>query len=129
MSLNITENESISTAVIDAINSGATLKDINAIPDDMMDDIYSYAYDFYNKGRIEEAEVFFRFLCIYDFYNVDYIMGLAAIYQIKEQFQQAADLYAVAFALGKNDYTPVFHTGQCQLRLKAPLKPKSASNS
>ncbi|WP_077137229.1 SycD/LcrH family type III secretion system chaperone IpgC, partial [Shigella sonnei] len=110
MSLNITENESISTAVIDAINSGATLKDINAIPDDMMDDIYSYAYDFYNKGRIEEAEVFFRFLCIYDFYNVDYIMGLAAIYQIKEQFQQAADLYAVAFALGKNDYTPVFHT-------------------
>ncbi|EFZ7749541.1 type III secretion system translocator chaperone IpgC, partial [Shigella sonnei] len=122
MSLNITENESISTAVIDAINSGATLKDINAIPDDMMDDIYSYAYDFYNKGRIEEAEVFFRFLCIYDFYNVDYIMGLAAIYQIKEQFQQAADLYAVAFALGKNDYTPVFHTGQCQLRLKAPLK-------
>ncbi|EPE4927326.1 SycD/LcrH family type III secretion system chaperone IpgC, partial [Shigella sonnei] len=51
MSLNITENESISTAVIDAINSGATLKDINAIPDDMMDDIYSYAYDFYNKGR------------------------------------------------------------------------------
>ncbi|CSP93677.1 chaperone protein IpgC [Shigella sonnei] len=28
----------------------------------MMDDIYSYAYDFYNKGRIEEAEVFFRFL-------------------------------------------------------------------
>ncbi|HFR0968360.1 TPA: SycD/LcrH family type III secretion system chaperone IpgC, partial [Shigella flexneri] len=121
---NITENESISTAVIDAINSGATLKDINAIPDDMMDDIYSYAYDFYNKGRIEEAEVFFRFLCIYDFYNVDYIMGLAAIYQIKEQFQQAADLYAVAFALGKNDYTPVFHTGQCQLRLKAPLKAK-----
>ncbi|HFR2646387.1 TPA: SycD/LcrH family type III secretion system chaperone IpgC, partial [Shigella sonnei] len=74
--------------------------------------------------RIEEAEVFFRFLCIYDFYNVDYIMGLAAIYQIKEQFQQAADLYAVAFALGKNDYTPVFHTGQCQLRFKAPLKAK-----
>ncbi len=60
MSLNITENESISTAVIDAINSGATLKDINAIPDDMMDDIYSYAYDFYNKGRIEEAEVFLQ---------------------------------------------------------------------
>ncbi|HBA9710313.1 TPA: type III secretion system translocator chaperone SicA [Escherichia coli] len=121
---NITNNENISTAILSAINEGATLKDINAIPDEMMDDLYSYAYDFYNKGRIEEAEIFFRFLCIYDFYNVNYILGLAAIYQIKEQFQQAADLYAVAFALSKNDYSPVFYTGQCYLRLKSPLKAK-----
>ncbi|WP_306453916.1 MULTISPECIES: tetratricopeptide repeat protein, partial [unclassified Burkholderia] len=42
-----------------------------------MDGIYAYAYRFYQRGRLDEAEVFFRFLYIYDFYNVDYATGLA----------------------------------------------------
>ncbi len=30
-----------------------------------------------------KLETFFRFLCIYDFYNPDYTMGLAAVCQLK----------------------------------------------
>ncbi|RBH33650.1 CesD/SycD/LcrH family type III secretion system chaperone, partial [Pseudomonas sp. MWU13-2860] len=52
----------------------------------------------------------------------DYIMGLAAVCQLKKQFQKAADLYAVAFALSKNDYRPVFFTGQCQLFMRKAAK-------
>lgn len=33
----------------------------------MMDGLYAHAYEFYNQGRLDEAETFFRFLCIYDF--------------------------------------------------------------
>ncbi|POB00608.1 CesD/SycD/LcrH family type III secretion system chaperone [Chromobacterium sinusclupearum] len=115
-------DERLAEMVWDAVSSGATLKDVHGIPQDMMEGLYAHAYDFYNKGRLDEAETFFRFLCIYDFYNSDYIMGLAAVCQLKKQFQKASDLYAVAFALSKNDYRPVFFTGQCQLFMRKAAK-------
>ncbi|MEN3029775.1 type III secretion system translocator chaperone SicA [Chromobacterium amazonense] len=115
-------DERLAEMVWDAVSSGATLKDVHGIPQDMMEGLYAHAYDFYNKGRLDEAETFFRFLCIYDFYNPDYIMGLAAVCQLKKQFQKASDLYAVAFALSKSDYRPVFFTGQCQLFMRKAAK-------
>lgn len=117
-------DERIAEMAWEAVSAGATLKDIHGIPQDMMEGLYAHAYDFYNKGRLDEAETFFRFLAIYDFYNPDYIMGLAAVCQLKKQFQKACDLYAVAFALSKNDYRPVFFTGQCQLLMRKAAKAK-----
>lgn len=119
-----TSKKDISEVIWEAVNNGATLKDLHEIPDHLMEGIYAYAYDFYNKGRLDEAETFFRFLCIYDFYNQDYIMGLAAVCQLKKLYQKAIDLYAVAFALGKNDYRPMFFTGQCYLFLHRVGKAK-----
>lgn len=115
-------NEGIAGLIWEAVSAGATLKDVHGIPQDMMEGLYAHAYDFYNKGKLDEAEVFFRFLSIYDFYNPDYIMGLAAVCQLKKQFQKASDLYAVAFALSKNDYRPLFFTGQCQLFMRKIAK-------
>ncbi|EGY29100.1 type III secretion low calcium response chaperone LcrH/SycD [Candidatus Regiella insecticola 5.15] len=110
-----TNEEQVTDMILEAINDSATLKDIHSIPDEMMEGLYAHAYDFYKKGRLDDAETFFRFLCMYDFYNPDYFTGLAAVYQLKKHYQKAADLYAVAFALSKNDYKPVFFSGQCQL--------------
>jgi type III secretion system low calcium response chaperone LcrH/SycD len=99
----------------DAVMEGMTLKDVHGISDEMMEGLYAYAHDFYAKGQLDEAETFFRFLCLYDFYNIDYIMGLAAVCQMKKQYAKAIGLYAVAFGLSKNDYRPMFFTGQCHL--------------
>lgn len=107
-----------------AVNSGATLKDVHDLPDDMMEGLYAHAFDFYQKGQLDEAATFFRFLCIYDFYNPDYYMGLGAVYQLQKQYQKAADIYSVAFALAKNDYRPVFFSGQCQLLMNKANKAK-----
>lgn len=103
--------------ILDAVNQGVTLKEIHGISDEQMDGLYSLAYDFYQQGRLDEAEKFFRFLCIYDFYCVDFLMGLAAVYQLKELHQKAADIYAVAFAQGDADYRPMLYAGQCQLAM------------
>lgn len=100
-----------------AMMDGATFKDIHGIPEDTMQGIYAYAYDFYNQGRLDEAETFFRFLSVYDFYNADYIMGLAAVYHLKKKYEKAAELYTLAFILGKQDYRPLFHAGQCNLMM------------
>ena len=69
-----TREERVAEMVWEAVSAGATLKDVQGIPQDMMEGLYAHAYDFYNKGRLDEAETFFKFLCIYDFYNADYLM-------------------------------------------------------
>lgn len=101
-----------------ALMEGASYKDIHGIPQSTMDGLYAYAYEFYQQGKLDEAETFFRFLSIYDFYNTDYVMGLAAIYQLKKRYDKATELYSLAFVLAKNDYRPLFYAGQCNLMMK-----------
>ena len=64
-----------------------------------MEGIYSFAYDFLSERKLDEAEAIFKFLCLYDFYNVDYIMGLAAVNQLKSNIKQLSIFYA--FSLSK----------------------------
>jgi tetratricopeptide (TPR) repeat protein len=42
-------------------------------------------------------------------------MGLAAVYQLKKDYQKAIDFYALAYSLSKDDYRPMFYAGQCNL--------------
>ncbi len=74
---NVSE-ERVAEMIWDAVSEGATPKDRSyGIPQDMMDGLYAHAYEFYKLcGRLDEAEIFFFVLCIYDFYNPDYTMGL-----------------------------------------------------
>jgi type III secretion system low calcium response chaperone LcrH/SycD len=84
----------------------------------MMEDLYAYAYDFYVKGQLDDAETFFRFLCIYDFYNPDYVFGLGAVLQMKAQYDKALDVYGLAYMLANSDYRAMFCAGQCNLMLR-----------
>lgn len=102
----------------DAVQQGFALKDIQGVSDGVMEGVYAYAYDFYQKGQLEEAETFFRFLCLYDMYNVDYLLGLGAVYQLRKHYQRALDTYALAAALAKNDSRPMFYAGQCNMMLR-----------
>lgn len=102
----------------DAIANGATLKDLRGVSNETMEQLYAFAYDFYQQGRGKEAETFFRFLCLYDMYNADYAMGLAATLQQQKKYQPAIEAYVLAFGLGKIDYRALLHAGQCCLMLK-----------
>lgn len=105
-------------SLLDAIQNGATIKDVYAVSNDTMEDIYKLAYDFYNHGKLDDAESLFRFLCIYDFYNPEYTMGLAAVYQLKKNYAKAIEFYALAYSLSKEDFRPMFYAGQCNLMLR-----------
>ncbi|KFF67194.1 chaperone protein SicA [Pectobacterium brasiliense] len=113
-----------SIGIIDAIQSGATLKDVHNVSHETMGDIYKLAYDFYLQGKLNDAESLFRFLCIYDFYNPEYAMGLAAVYQLKKNYPKAIDFYALSYSLSENDYRPMFYAGQCNLMLRHVVQAK-----
>lgn len=98
---------------------------LQGLSPDTLEGLYSCAYDLYNKGRLNEAEQLFKFLCVYDFYNSEYLKGYAAVRQLKKEYQHAIDLYALSFNASKsNDYSPIFYMGQCLLCLKKPEQAK-----
>ncbi|MBN3264714.1 type III secretion system translocator chaperone SicA [Pectobacterium brasiliense] len=113
-----------SIGIIDAIQSGSTLKDVHNVSHETMNDIYKLAYDFYHHGKLNDAESLFRFLCIYDFYNPEYAMGLAAVYQLKGNYPKAIDFYALSYTLSENDYRPMFYAGQCNLMMRYSIQAK-----
>jgi type III secretion system low calcium response chaperone LcrH/SycD len=104
--------------LVAGIQAGATIKDLRGVTDEVLEGVYAYAHRFYVSGQLDEAETFFRFLYLYDVYNGEYALGLGAVYHMKREYQKAIDMYALAFALTRNDYRPMFHVGQCQLALK-----------
>lgn len=118
------EIEQYSESLIEAIQNGATLKAVNGVSNETMNDVYKLAYDFYHHGKLNDAESLFRFLCIYDFYNPEYAMGLAAVYQLKKDYQKAIDFYALAYSLSKDDYRPMFYAGQCNLMQRRAVQAK-----
>lgn len=102
-----------------ALSLGMSMAEIQGVSKNTLEGIYAYAYDFYEKGRLDDAELFFKFLCIYDFQNPDYLKGYAAVCHLKKQYQRAYDLYGLSFTVDpKFDYSPVYLMGQCQLCLK-----------
>lgn len=112
--------DAVLDALMESVQNGATIKELKGIDDGLMEGVYAYAHRFYTNGQLDEAETFFRFLCLYDFYNGEYALGYAAVHQMKGNFQKAIDMYAVAFTFLRNDYRPILHAGQCQLSLGKP---------
>ncbi|WP_244099277.1 SycD/LcrH family type III secretion system chaperone [Burkholderia ambifaria] len=110
--------------VADAIEHGATFREMYGISSETMEAVYAQAYALYQAGRLDEAESFFRFLCIYDFQNVDYILGLAAVMQISKRYDKALDLYAMAYTVSGGDARALLYAGQCNLLLRRRGKAK-----
>ena len=108
----------IGRQVLCAIQNGATFQEIYGIPDHIMDTLYACAYDFYQKGRIDDAEVFFQFLCTHNVYNADYILGLAAVHHRQKNYSKAVRYYELSFLINNNNYPALFYAGQCYLNLK-----------
>lgn len=111
-----------SVAMTATMEHGATLKELYSIPDDTMENIYAHAYQYYQDGRLDEAENMFNFLCMYDLKNPDYYIGLGAVNQLKKNYLKACDFYALAYVMADNNFNPVFYSGQCQLLMGNIIK-------
>jgi len=103
--------------IMEGLREGATVADLKGVTRDTLEGVYAIAHRFYQNGQLDEAEAFFRFLCLYDFYNADYALGMGAVLHLKREYEKAIGMYAVAQALNLTDDRPMFHVGQCHLAL------------
>lgn len=103
--------------IFEALQAGATFKDLYDIGPDTLEAIYGHAYGYYQQGRLDDAESLFRLLVTYDFYNVDYAMGLGAVFQRQKKYDKALDVYAAAYTLSGGNRHAMLYAGQCNLLL------------
>lgn len=107
----------VTRMILEGLRAGATVADLKGIDSNLLEGIYAMAHRSYENGELEDAETFFRFLCLYDFYNAEYALGLGAVLQLKREFEKAIGMYAVAQTLDVQDDRAMFHVGQCHLAL------------
>ncbi len=56
-----------------ALSKGENLALLHGLTPDILDRIYAYAFDYHEKGNITDAEIYYKFLCIYAFENHEYL--------------------------------------------------------
>ena len=110
-----TDISQVAEQLMEYVQKGVNLKDIEGIPDETMEEMYACAYYFYQERKLDEAENLFKILCMYDLNNADYVIGLGAVHQIRKNYQKACDFYALAYVMADNNYLPMLYGGQCQL--------------
>ncbi len=93
--------------------NGSTIREQAGVTDDEMLHIHAVACTFFEKGKLNESEKFFRHLCMLDSTNLDYLLGLGAVLQRKKLYPAAVDVYAAAHLVQENDSRPMFYAGQC----------------
>ncbi|MCE0489030.1 SycD/LcrH family type III secretion system chaperone [Pantoea sp. Mb-10] len=109
------DHSDMALQLMEYIQRGITLRDIEDVSDETMEEMYACAYYLYQERRLEEAEVLFKLLCMYDFNNADYVIGLGSVHQLKRNYQKACDFYALAFVMAEENYLPMLYGGQCNL--------------
>lgn len=105
-----------------ALSKGENLALLHDLTPDILDRIYAYAFDYHEKGNITDAEIYYKFLCIYAFENHEYLKDFASVCQPKKKYQQAYDLYKLSYNyFPYDDYSVIYRMGQCQIGAKISI--------
>ncbi len=102
------------------LGAGMTPKDSLSLSDDVMETIYSHAYNLYNNGKYSEASYIFRLLIMLDCTLSKYQMGLAACLHMEKKYLPAAQVYCLTGMLNPGDPLPYYHAADCYIQLGSP---------
>lgn len=91
-----------------------------SVPEETLKALYYVAYNYYQNGKYDQAEHFFRLLTCYDTFDMSYWMGLAAARQKQKKYEQAIEAYCAARLLAKDnrDAEPSIQLAICYFALK-----------
>lgn len=95
------------------IFNGKTIKEEANISDEDVSNLHAIACAFFEKGKLNESEQFFRHLCLLDSNNLDFVLGLGAVLQRKKLYSAAVDIYIAGYLIQNDDARPMFYAGQC----------------
>ena len=101
--------------LVQLIESGCTLRDIQGLTNENMEGLYALAYSEYNQGKYDKAQELFQLLCQLDHLEKKYWVGLGATRQMLKDYSNAIDAYSVAVMFDLNDPVPPMHAAECHL--------------
>ena len=78
--------------------------------------IYTVAHGMYKQEKLEDAETFFRYLCICDSSSERYWLALGMTRQKRENYPGAYDAYVMAGSAEGNSPRPPLFAAECALQ-------------
>ncbi len=78
-----------------------------------LDSLHSFAYEFYQNGKYQQAASFFQVLTSLDLLSFDYWMGLGSSQMMAQQGAEAIISFAMATSLEPHNPIPHFHAAEC----------------
>jgi type III secretion system low calcium response chaperone LcrH/SycD len=113
LELNEDDIQTILAAMIDGVSPAEAI----GLGQDKLEALYALGHRLYSAGEFKDAETAFRALCLYDYSDSRFMMGLGASLQAQEKLTLAAEIYGLAgLASSLADPAPFFYAGLCQLR-------------
>ena len=107
------EIEQVVQAMAEMLAAGATLGDLRGLDETHYETIYAAGYAQYNAGRYDQAEKVFQFLTINNPYDRRFAIALGSVKQVKGDYREAIDYYAMASVMDMMDPVPLFHSAEC----------------
>lgn len=92
---------------------GYTLGAVKGISENELEAVYSVGFNFYQTGKLDEAQKIFSFLVMFNHLSPKFWMGLGAVHQVKKEFDQAITAYGYASFLDLEDPRPQYHAAEC----------------
>lgn len=111
------DDKAILDAVAQLIPDVTTIRDLKGISTAEMEAIYSIGFNFYNTGRLDDAEKVFRFLVLFDHMTPKYWIGLGAVQQVKKEYAKAVSSYGYASFLDLKNPKPQYFAAECFLAM------------
>jgi type III secretion system low calcium response chaperone LcrH/SycD len=104
--------------ILQAMSDGAVPADAAGIDSNTLEALYALGHRLYTAGEYKDSETAFHSLCMYDYSDSRYWMGLAASLQAQNRLEMAAEIYGMAGLASKlSDPAPFYYAAVCQLRL------------
>jgi type III secretion system low calcium response chaperone LcrH/SycD len=103
------------------IENGVRPMDALGFTPSMIEAIYKYAYDRFQAGKYKDALYVFNFLRQLDVSNYRYTFGIAACYQYRKEYSEAAANYIICRSLDPLNPISSFHLYECFMQLNHPL--------
>ena len=100
------------------IQEGEPLYKIVGLQESMVEERYEMALQMFKSGKLENAEVLFRWLCLFNAASSSNWMGLGACLHGQERWEEARTAYGMALAWSEeNDPKPLYYLGICNYML------------
>lgn len=97
-------------------NPGMTLQDATGISDEVLEEIYSLAYTYYNQGKYKEAISLFQVLTQIAPSSYKFVLGLAASLHQIEAFVDATTGFFIALNIEPHNPIPAYYVTDCLIK-------------
>ncbi len=105
-------------AIMAGLDDGLTNADLAGITGDQLESLYALGHSLYVTGQHQDSGTIFQALCLYDYTQPRFWMGLAGSQQAIGEYQKAVDAYSMAaVADGMKDLSPFYYAAICFLKM------------